>query len=497
MSRIKTFVLSEMAERCPSEIKERWKVARATLEDPTFWDLKSPEAVKEQFGKYRRSRPSPQLGRYVEKLVRVGILKETPRNKIKLFLRGFIIPKLSKKKVRIIINAIPTNELFSSIPKVMLPTRAALEKCVRKFNFFLEADGVSYYNQYTMGPECQKFFGLRINGKNYVWTTAVMGWSSSVFIGQAGVEVLGYDDEDRLEDVDKLLYIDNVYTFGMTAAATDRSWSRMKQRTTQADAVFEVTTPTCTEGDVLGVHINLESRTMSLTQKIVDKLKLLDSKLDLVQYLTHRDAWKIFGSINWAAGILGTPMCSYPIFWFWVLRRASVLAGNPLLWDRPVFWNEAIRADLQKLLKKLIENIPRTVNESRFLDTESLYVDASNSGIGAYLPSQDDFYARPLTQPESKKRIAFAELVALYEGLRWAKRRRPDVNHWDVFTDNTNVASWWKRKKGPSFSHCQLLQKIIELGMDFDLQWISTKENLADKPSRVFATPYAGAQTGL
>ena len=75
-------------------------------------------------------------------------------------------------------------------------------------------------------------------------------------------------------------------------------------------------------------------------------------------------------------------------------------------------------------------------------------------------------------------------IIALVEGVEWALQYVPADRRIRVFTDNTNVESWWRRGVGPHFDHCTLLRRLAPFRARIDLLRVGSKENLADKPSR-------------
>ena len=484
-ARIDVQRMSDLAQLSgDSEVEARWSVARAWLEDHHNWSS-SPEAMAEQRRKHARALPSPQIEGVLESLVAAGILCEVPRKYVKLYLQSFVIPKPSKRRVRVILNCIPVNEMYESIPKVQLPGRADIIDKVRNNEYFLEGDGKSYFNQYTLGEEVRRFMGVRVSGRNFLWSTGPMGWSPMPYVGQSGLQVLMQDPKDADDGISKMGYIDNVYICGVQEQKVVESWERMQERCANVGATFLLTHPPQHSGTILGVFVDFKEKTISLDPKYVEKIQLLRDNLLVLEVLTHREVWKIFGNICWSTGILGIGMCCFPRFWFWLLRRASCLTAKPELWDLPVFMRDEVRKDLEALLDTILENKPFSVRSEPAPGYE-LYFDASLCGIGAVSPQIPGYYARPTSKRERSRKIAFCELAAFAAGLRWATRMRPQVRYWTVYTDNQNVFSWWRKKTGPSAAHCHLLRNIRSLPVSVVLKWLPSEQNLADEASRLF-----------
>ncbi len=484
-------VLNELASQLKdSALRERWKLAVKLISDPCEWQWVDKEAKEAIYAEHRRAKPNPCLERYVDKLLEAGILTHRARDRIKVFLSAFLIPKISKQRVRIIVNAIPTNELLVAIPKVVLPGMQTVDELVLANDFFVEYDGHSYYNQFGLGEAVRDFFGLRIGKQNYVWSTGPMGWAPMVFIGQCATEILCADDKDGT-DVSKLVYIDNCMFWGKASKEKEvqDSQRRFEARCAKANAKFSVTKKAGPTGDVLGLFVDCEKKTVRLQDKFVKKLIELKSNMacvfnEGVEGVTHRDIWKLFGSIMWGARILRIRYHSYPDFWFWIRRRAGYLTRFPELWDKPCKMPRNAIEDVKRLIEKMIENEPYCLLKHKPDASIDLYVDASGVGVGACIPSAEAIMSDHLPRVKTKVSIAYYELYALVHGLKWARRRFPEVKNWSVFTDNTNVEAWVRKGVGPTYIHTKLLKELDSLGA-FTLHRIASASNFADKPSRV------------
>lgn len=206
-SRIDYDAVTHLSKDCPLPLQERWSKARGLLTDPRQWNWRIDKVKKEIFAKHRRAVPAGALMRHLDKLTAAGILKREARDKIKIFLKAFEVPKIKKLRVRLIINAIPTNDLTGDPMGMHLPTERDVEEAVLNFNYFLEVDGTSYYNQFPLTREVAAYFGLRIGDGNFVWCTGPMGWKEMPAAAQACTDVIAYHPGPGRT----LGYLDNVY----------------------------------------------------------------------------------------------------------------------------------------------------------------------------------------------------------------------------------------------------------------------------------------------
>ena len=488
MSRLDYNAISRQARRVPKEMEIAWSRARSMLTDPSQWNWESPILTREIRAKHRRAIPVKAFKRHLQKLLDSGVIRKAARDKIQIFLTAFEIPKWKKSRVRLIVNAIPTNRLTGEPMNMHLPGDYDIETAVLKFEYFLEADGKSYYNQFPLSAEVAYYFGLRIDNGNFVWSTGPMGWKEMPSCAQAATNVMTYDSSPGAT----LSYIDNVYVFGGQPMEVSQRWNRLQERFKDANAVFELTTNIKQEGPLLGRHVNLKDKTIALLDSFVEKMKQVRESLDACWHLaTNRDVWRIIGAINWGSRVLRIGMYATPHYWVWVRRRARDLIRYDVLWDKPAYvWPTAFK-EIKILLDMLIKNTPRSLLRCDDEKRTTIFVDASDLGVGAVC--HGDWYSRPLHKNEIGLPIALRELIAVREGLKWATRKGSQ-SLWHIFTDNQNVVSWLRKKSGPSILHCKILGEIFSILNDAELriEWIPSGQNMADAPSRLRAQPFMG-----
>jgi hypothetical protein len=144
--------------------------------------------------------------------------------------------------------------------------------------------------------------------------------------------------------------------------------------------------------------------------------------------------------------------------------------------------------DVDLLLVELERNTPyELLLPAKEKAVTELYVDASLSGLGACIPSAGLHRAVEVVRlhDDDRRNIALLELEALEQGLVWARKLFPS-GRLRVYTDNTNVLSWWSRGVGPTWVHCKILARLQALRKDVSLEYVPTKQNHADVYSRKF-----------
>ncbi|RDB21600.1 hypothetical protein Hypma_011205 [Hypsizygus marmoreus] len=127
--------------------------------------------------------------------------------------------------------------------------------------------------------------------------------------------------------------------------------------------------------------------------------------------------------------------------------------------------------------------------------TNEIFVDSSAWGIGFVMNGR--WLAWKL-KPEWKKEGRdnnWSEMVAVELGLRVAISAGFHSSHLTIRSDNTGVVQALKTGKSKHSAQTEILKKIIQLGNMYNIVlkpvWVSTKDNVADKPSRGVFSPRA------
>lgn len=439
------------------------------------------------------------LYRHMNQLTQLRILVPLARRQARVWMSLFTVPKEKKRTQRVIVNAVPLNELQNMIPGPLdLPGLSDIEELVREHEFFCETDGVSWYNQFELPAWTLPYFAVRMRGKTFAWNTLPMGWKSSVTIAHAASLILHHLPNSSSRP---MVYIDNGYRFGSSPESLNRDLEKVLSRAGSCGAVLTVTTPVCQEGTVLGVRVNLLHKTLSLPDSFISKLKQLNEALQRLngsrRQPSHRLIWKVLGSIFWAVRVLGIPACSFPQVMQWIRSRARILGSRPELWEKPCHMGPFFVQHLANLLRRIEKNAPRSLKNifGKTFPQRShaqLWVDASDKGWGAVLLYETQLKICSGVFPASMKvsPIAYRELYAFEHGLRWAQSF--GVGPVKVYSDNTNVVSWINRwSAGPPFVMQWLLrlyQEFYVKGVIQELSWIPSDLNPADKPSRALHT---------
>lgn len=445
-------------------------------------------------------RQSFGFARFREELIRKDFLRPISRRRIRKFVLGFTVPKSKKKTLRTVLDGRPQNAEQDRPPHVDLASLSDILQATNDFPLCREFDAIGFFHQFRMHPDIAANWVLKIGKERFAWTRMPMGWSHAVFVAHTVAQLLA---DVKVEGVRTLVYIDNIYFFGISAQAIELATRIFLERCATVNATFEISTDITDVLTVLGIRCDLQRKQVSMPASFIAKF---ENVLDLLPELfltgekeepknlpTTRLLWKVLGSLMWAARVLGVAMHPYGNLLAWLSRRAGQLTADLTLWEKPcAIWPAALQ-DLRSLIKRVILNVPRPVFSFKHGPHErvhELYSDASDTGhatvhCGEILQGPIQCLWDSVLKG---KIIAERELFALVEGVRQAKHALPDLALIRAYNDNTNVISWVTKRRGKSVYANILLSRLFELlgETQLDILYVPSSQNLADKPSRFF-----------
>eukprot|EP00760_Papus_ankaliazontas_P036859 PhM_4_TR8398/c2_g2_i1/m.62673 len=422
---------------------------------------------------------------YVNILVEAGIWKRIPRRMVRTYVSAFTIPKVKKETRRLICNAIPLNDKSQRTGyDLSLPGLSELVGAVRTSAWFVELDGVSYFNQFPVPPDLEHDFVVRVGSHNYAWCTMPMGWLNAVDVAQAASLTV---QRAVKNSGPTLTFVDNLLRFGDDQDSLRREAEGVIEKAWSLNLTFEVTTQPTQAGKALGVWLDLKAKEICLAEEFragLQPIRDVLGKRSSPLMITYRQYYRILGNFIWGLRVLHKPLYLMQRSFRLVRCALGNLLSKNLFWDEAFTLPDEVREELSQIAHILLANKPYSVPEAIRVVTE-LYTDASESGWGVVSAAKGITLAKgrfPFFLREQP--IALKELWAVLEGVKSA----PKKHGIHVFCDNTNVVSWVrKRLAGPPLA-CSLLRRLDVLleGRQLEITWISTKENLADAPSRDF-----------
>ena len=257
-------------------------------------------------------------------------------------------------------------------------------------------------------------------------------------------------------------------------------------------------------GTSFGVVHDYHAGTAALSEKHLRKVT--QAKADLSEAaLTVRRVCEIFGLLFYCSTVLAIPLARYYFPLKWYRRIAHDYERGYRGKDQAVFnlsslvtpW-KSLAPSFNDWLGRILENKP--VSHEEHEPTVTLFCDASRTGCGGvFIDGVDPTfrqYGEGFTKKEfselwSKhdlpKAIARLETMAATKTIRFF-RKLLEGRTVHMFIDNTSLQGALTKTYSKSFElNGELLELITEMessGAKFRVEYVPSKDNLADRPSR-------------
>jgi hypothetical protein len=267
VSRLSLNSLSSLA--ASEELHRQWKQARGWLEDSSRYERVPKRSAK--------GAPVARLTTaFVDKLLDCGVVKPVRPRDVEGWVSMFVVPEHSKERFRPIKNTRDVNNVLGkeTLQPCVFPSKSELCSLVNAGEFFIALDFASYFDQFEYCEEIAQRFCFKHEGKHFRLNTLAMGQRQAVEVANTATRLmLDFPKRTRVESV-----IDNVIFVGsrqdvLADAATflDRVHAvggQLNEDTSNLSALLQ------TSGEWCGIALNLETKTVSLTGKILEKLRV-------------------------------------------------------------------------------------------------------------------------------------------------------------------------------------------------------------------------------
>lgn len=344
---------------------------RRELESIILREEKYLEAAR-RTPKTRRSQFSNRVReKHREEMIKAGILKETKQHPI-FWCKVFTIPEPAKKRYRLIVEPRDLNKSIQ-YRKTKLPTVKDMMELVNEGNVLVQWDLACWFYQIPLAPEIQKYFGVKIEGKDYVFTCLPMGFTASVLVAQhLALTATSYIQGRRV-------YIDNIFTACPAESEAEKCKAKMQVALNMYNIASKATaTESGPELNILGIHCDAVNKSLRLDERFVEKyrdmLKML--KANALLALTTRDLMKIIGVLFRGVYVLQLGFHNYLL----TLRTASKASKFEL--DACLNWK--VDSNTAELAQTVLNNEPvyYRQSEDKVADPPTLVTDASRDGFG-------------------------------------------------------------------------------------------------------------------
>ena len=350
-----------------------------------------------------------------------------------------------------------------------------MRSLTRNGGYLAQWDLACWYYQIPIEKHVQRYFGVKINGKDYVFTCLPMGFVASVFAAQHLTKALAQEIPKRE------VYIDNIFTASDTIEEAENFSAALAARCSRFNATLkESATEINTSMEILGVQCDAKQGTVALGKQFVENHRALLSKLFLgnVLGLRVREVMRAIGVLLRGIYILNLGFHNY----FGILKVASVISQWPLH-DRVQWTIDEHSATMATLM---IRNEPVTVREKEIENHQSfptIATDASRIGYG-YIWSHKGkmVYGGGSWKSEQEDNMPKLEAAAISIALGSLAKFGYKVSRSTLLTDSLTFVNAYK--KGHSL--CEQINSTIGIVTQYHIntRHIRSENNPADNLSR-------------
>ena len=452
--------------------------------------MREGEVLKEE-------RISPLNDEMMTEFLRVKAEKAEEEARAEVFIFGVTELKVGAEGMYFRKRPICEPKLNSLIAQNTLIHLTSIEeniKGARKGRVTAQVDFISYYDQIGLEKAVRVFFGVKWKGVYYYLLSLPMGLRVSVLVACA---ITWFLTSFKRDDVHINTFIDNVrfagaeeeiikavLLFTERARAVGASLDKMPTTEEEARGILE------SEGDFLGIHFQYSTQRMRLTEKTVEKIRMINAGITVGEDITFKQFAVIMGLYNFATRVLKFQAWEvYHLF-----RRYREEASKEALFPSTVWGSRPLR-----LSPKEAEEV--RVMEEYFLRNEWVsYAEAPKADVHIFSDACAEGWGGVMVKDglvtTVKGRWDEAEIAAgVYEasttsepeGLRrvWRAFGGEDFRHANIFLDHEGLVWGCKRGRPHSFFYNRAWGEICSSpGKMASVFFCPGVDNPADYPSR-------------
>jgi len=416
------------------------------------------------------------MDRHLPDMIDFGVVEElwTPNS---FDMTCFTTPK-KDDTLRLILDCRPLNEVFERPPEMCLPKIHEFIDEILAHEYASQADGKSYFYQFSLHPEVAAYFGSRVtSGRGLFHYTRFlclpMGFSWAPAIAQRASNVLVRDCG--------LCWVDNFVVLGMTSEHFLARRNLFLQRVQDVNLELDDTTLSPSNRiECLGIDLDLAEKRYRLSPSWVDKVVLRSCPIQLTT--TIRGLYEICGTLIWRWHVMRQPLCSIPEVMRCLGDAARLVIKNGD-WDEPFVVSELVRRELECAFTVLRENPWQSAIVPQTGEKVDMWSDASQEKCVFLLLQGDAILDSRRWEPPANQHIFLSELQAAVNGIVRAHER----GHSNVtaYVDNAPAAIALERRVYTNHLANITMQLLPDLQQcQVKVKWVSTKVQRADLYTR-------------
>ena len=400
-----------------------------------------------------------------------------------VFMPMFTTPK-KNGDLRLIFDCRRLNSMFEEPPRMDLPHITDVIDYIMDHELAGTSDGVSYFYQFPLHTDIQKYFSSRLGGFRGKYTDVsakvmCMGWSWAPALAQRASNVL-------IKDCG-VAWVDNFIVLGKDRGEYDEKRSIFLDRAREVNVALDDTTILpMKKFTALGIEFDLESKQYRMDPEWAQKASTKIMAILTQESATFQELYRIAGSLIWRAQVLRCQLCNLPhlLAQMGKIGRIASATGN---WDEKFMFKE--NPELMKELTREVEQL-RTNEWVRHVKvtspTAEIWSDASDTHWSYLLFENTKLVYAERGETNCGEHIFYSELAAAIRGIA----RAQSMGHKSVLSNIDNQPAALALRKGLStnFTANRWLGRIST--MERRVMWVPTHEMIADPYTR--PDPHSG-----
>jgi hypothetical protein len=408
-----------------------------------------------------------------------GIATEVAASAV--FMKAFTVPKADGGS-RWILDATPINRISTPAPEMGLPRLHDIFIELSRFKFAATIDAKSYFYQFNVAKDIQRYFSFIVNGKRgkglrRSMTRLCMGWRFSPAIAQRTSNVICAEVLSRLPfRAMCVAWVDNFIMAASTAAELETLQRTFLQVATEVNLAVHPFSPDPQRLTLLGFEVDMRSGSIRHTDKWLAKVQ---SQLDASEWTLH-SAVEVLGKFMWITYARQLPLCQFPCVLASLSTIASTVASHGD-WNLVFPMESALMDELRRALS--IACTPFQASTSQPSDKALLLFSDASAHMWAY--TSGSFAANGHFAVWPQAHIYFHELRAALAALLDAAAT--GVSHVALGVDNTAVLYALRSQHSPnSIANLWIRRALESLPSSFAFRvfHVASELNPADEYTR-------------
>jgi hypothetical protein len=413
------------------------------------------------------------MGRHLNDMYAYGIVRRT--REVKAVMKLFTVAK-KNGRLRLIQDCRPLNRQCHRPPRMPLDSIHEFIREILSSAFVGTSDGKSFFYQFGLSPEVQKFFGAKVRASRghhdiLCMQSLPMGFSWAPFFAQTFANSL-------IKGLGKA-WVDN---FIISASSADEYDARREEFLRRAAllnvALDDYEIAPHRQIELIGLYFDLDCKTYRLADDFVAKTV---PKYDAFLGSSSSPglaALEVIGGAVWFCYVTRTHLCNFPH----VMQLLRTIASKG--WTETVDVDEPTQSEVRILRALIAENTPRGIPESHSPEI-TVEGDASDT-TAAYLMYNAETVVAALQESTPEQHIFLSELDIAVKGCIAAYEK--GVRGVEYRGDNMAALVAIQKRLSSNFAANRMLSRL-PTDLTVKTTYVPTAENLADPFTRGVKLP--------